>query len=109
MAAADWALLAVALACQALRGLGLALAGPLPPDHPFIRWAAAVAQATLAAFVVLAVLAPGGVVAGLPVSARLCGAAVALAVLVIPGRDRILAALLAGLAAAGVVWWMGAP
>ena len=106
MAAADWALLAVALAGQLLRAAGLLLAGPLRPDHPFIAWAGAVAQATLAAFVVLAVVTPAGALATVPAIARCTGAAIALAVLLLPGRDRLLAALLAGLGATGVVWWL---
>lgn len=104
MTAADWALLTVAAACQAMRAVGLLLAGPLRPDHPFIRWAASVAQATLAAFVVLAVVAPTGTMAGIPWPARLAGAGAALAVLLAPGADRILLALLAGLVATGLVW-----
>ena len=106
MAGADWALLAVAVACQGLRALGLLLAGPLRPDHPFIRWAASVAQATLAAFVVLAVTAPTGTLAGVPWPARLAGAGAALGVLLAPGADRILLALLAGLGATLAVWAM---
>ena len=102
LAAADWALLAVAVACQGLRALGLLLAGPLRPDHPFIRWAASVAQATLAAFVVLAVAAPSGALAAIPLAARLAGAGAAIAVLA--ATDRILAALLAGLAATLAAW-----
>ncbi len=89
-----------------MRALGLLLAGPLRPDHPFIRWAASVAQATLAAFVVLAVAAPSGALAGIPWPARLAGAGTALALLLLPGQDRILAALLAGLAATLVVLWL---
>lgn len=104
MPAADAALLAVALACQALRGIGIVLAGRLRPDHAFIQWAAAVAQATLAAFVVLATVAPSGALASVPLPARLCGAATALGVLLIPGGDRVLLALLAGLAATLLVW-----
>lgn len=103
MAAADWALLAVALACQGLRALGLLLAGPLRPDHRFIRWAASVAQATLAAFVVLAVAAPTGALAAVPWPARLAGAGVAVAMALWAG-DRIVASLLAGLAATLAAW-----
>ena len=94
----------MALACQGLRGLGLLLAGPLRPDHPFIRWAGSVAQATLAAFVVLAVVAPNGALTAIPWPARLAGAGAALAVLLAPGQDRILLALLAGLGATGLAW-----
>ena len=54
------------------------LAGALRPDHPFIRWAAAVSQAVLAAFVVLAVVAPAGGLAGVPLPARLAGLAAGL-------------------------------
>ena len=58
MAAADLALGLTALAMLALRAAGLAVAGALRADHPFVAWATAVSQATLAAFVVLAVVAP---------------------------------------------------
>lgn len=104
MSAPDWSLLVVAFACQAMRALGFVLAGPLRPDHPFIRWAASVAQATLAAFVVLAVMAPTGALAAVPLAARLAGAAVALGVLLLPGQDQVLVALLAGLTVAALTW-----
>lgn len=103
MAGAELGLLVVALASQGLRVAGMLLAGSLRPDHPFIRWAAAVAQATLAAFVVLAVVAPSGAVATLPGPARLAGAAVALGMLAWP-RAGILGALLAGSCATLAVW-----
>ncbi len=103
MGGAELGLLAVALASQGLRLGGMLLAGSLRPDHPFIRWAAAVAQATLAAFVVLAVAAPSGAVAMLPWPARAAGAAVSLAVLTWP-RAGILGALLAGSSATLAAW-----
>ncbi len=107
MSQATWGLLALAAACLTLRAAGLWLAGPLRPDHPFIRWAASVAVATLSAFIVLAVLAPAGALAAIPWPARLAGAVAALAVLLAPG-ERVLAALLAGLGATGAVWWLAA-
>jgi hypothetical protein len=55
-----------ALAMLALRAAGLLVAGALRPDHPLVAWAAAVSQATLAAFVALAVAAPGGAAAAVP-------------------------------------------
>lgn len=73
MAEADLALLLAAAAMLLLRGLGLLVAGALRPDHPLVAWAAAVSQATLAAFVALAIAVPGGAVAGLPWPARLAG------------------------------------
>ena len=73
MAEADLALLLAAAAMLLLRGLGLVVAGALRPDHPLIAWAAAVSQATLAAFVALAVAVPGGAVAGVALAARLAG------------------------------------
>ncbi|MDW8313712.1 MAG: AzlD domain-containing protein [Rhodovarius sp.] len=97
------ALLWLILACQAMRAAGLLLAGPLRPDHPVIRWAASVAVATLAAFILLAIAAPSGTMAEIPAPARWTGAGVAIAVL-LWGRERVLPALLAGLAAAGLVW-----
>ena len=69
MPAADQSLLLAAAAMLLLRGLGLLVAGALRPDHPLIAWAAAVSQATLAAFVALAVVAPSGAVAGIPLAA----------------------------------------
>lgn len=97
MAEADLALLLAALCCLALRVAGLAVAGALRPDHPFVAWAAAVAQATLAAFVVLAVVAPTGALATLPLLARVAALAAGLIGYAVFGR-RLLPALLAGLA-----------
>ncbi len=82
----------------ALRGTGMLLAGTMRPDHPFIRWAAAVSQAVLAAFVVLAVIAPAGGLAAVPLPARLAGLAAGLAVHAASG-GRMLPSLGAGLAA----------
>ncbi len=84
--------------CAGLRALGLALAGRMGADHPVIRWAAAVAMATLAAFVAQALLWPAGTLAGLPPHARLGGMAVAGALLLT--RGGLLAPVLAGIAAA---------
>jgi hypothetical protein len=102
MSGADLALALTALAMLAVRGAGLAVAGALRPDHPFIAWAAAVSQATLAAFVALAVVAPGGVLATVPLPARLAGLLAGLIGYALL-RGRLLPALLCGLAAlAGV-------
>ncbi|MDN3565659.1 AzlD domain-containing protein [Paeniroseomonas aquatica] len=98
MPGAELALPLAALAMLLLRALGLLVAGALRPDHPLIAWAAAVSQATLAAFVALAVVAPGGAVAGIPLAARLVGLAgglLAFAAL----RGRLLPALALGLVA----------
>jgi hypothetical protein len=95
---AEPALLLAALAMLALRGLGMLLAGALRPDHPFILWAAAVSQATLAAFVTLALIAPGGAVATVPLPARLAGLAVGLLGF-LAVRGRLLPALGLGLGA----------
>jgi branched-subunit amino acid transport protein len=92
------ALLLAAAAMLALRGGGMLLAGTMRPDHPFIRWAAAVSQAVLAAFVVLAVIAPAGGLAAVPLPARLAGLAAGLAVHAASG-GRMLPSLGAGLAA----------
>ncbi|WP_431266761.1 hypothetical protein [Dankookia sp. P2] len=64
MAGPDLALLLSALAMLLLRAAGLLVAGALRPEHPLVAWAAAVSQATLAAFVALAIGAPGGAAAG---------------------------------------------
>jgi hypothetical protein len=96
--AATAALLLAAVAMLALRGAGMLLAGTLRPDHPFIRWASAVSQAVLAAFVVLAVIAPAGALAGLPLPARLAALAAGLAVHAASG-GRMLPSLSAGLLA----------
>lgn len=102
MSQAELALLLTAGAMLALRAAGLAVAGALRPDHPFIAWAAAVSQAVLAAFVVLAVAAPAGVLAEVPLAARVAGLAAGLfgywAL-----RGRLLPALLCGLAALAAV------
>lgn len=98
MADAELALILTALACLGLRGGGVLLAGGFSSDHPLIAWATAVAQATLAAFVALAVLAPTGALAEVPLAARLGGLTVGVVVCLAYGR-RMLPALLAGLAA----------
>ncbi|MBU8537009.1 hypothetical protein [Falsiroseomonas tokyonensis] len=82
----------------ALRGCGLLLGGALRPDHPAIAWASAVSVATLAAFVTLAIAAPAGLLATVPLAARLAGLAAGfLAFRLLPGR--LLPAMGAGLAA----------
>jgi hypothetical protein len=98
VADADLALALTGGACLALRLAGLMLAGRLRADHPFIAWAASVAQATLAAFVTLAVVAPSGALAALPLHARLVGLAVGIAAF-FALRERLLPALLTGLVA----------
>jgi hypothetical protein len=92
------ALLLAAAAMLVLRGAGMLLAGAMRPDHPFIRWATAVSQALLAAFVALAVIAPAGTLAGLPLAARLAGLAAGLVAYAVSG-GRMLPSLGAGLAA----------
>jgi hypothetical protein len=98
MAPADLALALTALACLGLRLAGVWLAGGLSAEHPAIAWATAVAQATLAAFVALALLAPAGALAAVPLPARLAGLAVGV-VVCLAFRRRLMPALLAGLAA----------
>lgn len=97
MPPADLALLLTAVACLGLRLTGIWLAGGLSTDHPAIAWATAVAQATLAAFVTLALIAPTGGLAGVPLVARLAGLAVGI-MLCLADRRRLLPALLAGIA-----------
>ena len=102
MAAADLALGLTALAMLALRAAGLAVAGALRADHPFVAWATAVSQATLAAFVVLAVVAPAGAMAAVPAPARAAGLAAGLAAFAAL-RGRLLHSLGAGLLALAAV------
>jgi hypothetical protein len=98
MAPADLALALTAAACLALRLAGVWLAGGLTTEHPAIAWATAVAQATLAAFVTLAIVAPAGALAEVPLMARLAGLGVGV-VACLAMRRRLLPALLAGLLA----------
>lgn len=97
MSGADLALLLLVLACLVLRAAGLLVAGRLRPDHPFVRWAVSVSLATLAAFIAVAIAAPTGLLAGVPLAARLFGLAVAIAWML--WRGGMLAPLLAGLTA----------
>ena len=106
MAGPDLALLLSALAMLLLRAVGLLVAGALRPEHPLVAWAASVSQATLAAFVALAVVAPGGATVGVPLAARLAGLGFGLLAWW-AGRGRLLPALLAGLAALAVVRGLG--
>jgi hypothetical protein len=75
MTGPDLALGLTVLAMVGLRGAGLLLGGALRADHPFIAWASAVSVATLAAFVVLALVTPTGLLATVPWTARLAGVA----------------------------------
>lgn len=102
MAPADLALVLTAAACLVLRLAGVWLAGGLTTDHPVIAWATAVAQATLAAFVTLAIVAPAGALAEVPLAARLAGLGAGVAACLALHR-RMLPALMAGLAVMLVV------
>jgi hypothetical protein len=93
---ADIALALTAIACLLLRSAGVWLAGGLGADHPVIAWATAIAQATLSAFVMLAIIAPSGALADVPLAARLGGLGVAVCLAF--GRN-LLPALLVGVAA----------
>lgn len=75
MTGADLALALTIVLGFGLRATGLALGGALRPDHPFTAWAGAVSTATLAAFVALAIVAPAGLLATVPLGARLAGLA----------------------------------
>jgi hypothetical protein len=96
-------LLIVAGGGLALRIGGLVLARGLTAQHPVIAWATAVSQATLAAFVLFAFLAPSGPLAAVPVSARLAGVALGLLVMWL-AKGRLLPGLAAGVVP---VWWWG--
>ncbi len=108
MSEADAALALGALVMLALRGLGMALAGALRADHPFINWAAMVSQATLAALVTMAVVAPSGALAGVPLPARLGGVVAGVAALLVL-RGRLLPALGCGLGVMLLVRWACGP
>lgn len=73
MAEASMVLGATALLGLGLRIAGLAIGERLPPGHPFLAWAGAVSLASVAAFVVIAMLAPGGALAAVPPAARVAG------------------------------------
>ena len=103
MTAPDAALLLAALAGLGLRAAGLVLGGALGAEHAFVRWAAAVSVATLACFVALAIAVPGGLLAEVPLAARLAGTACGAAAYLLAGQ-RLLPALLAGLAGLSAAW-----
>lgn len=103
MTGADLALLATVLLGLGLRATGLLLGGALRPDHPFIAWAGAVSVATLAAFVALAILAPAGLLATVPLGARLAGVAAG-ALGYLATRGALLPAMLAGMGGLLLAW-----
>jgi hypothetical protein len=105
MTGPDLALGLTVLAMLGLRGAGLLLGGVLRPDHPVIAWAASVSVATLAAFVVLALVAPSGLLATVPWTARLAGV-VAGAIGWHLSRGAMLPALGAGFAGLLLAWWV---
>lgn len=98
MSEADLALATTIGIGLALRLVGLLLGGALRPDHGFIAWASAVSVATLACFVALAIVAPAGLLASVPLAARLAGVAGGAAAYLGLGR-RLLPAMLAGIGA----------
>jgi len=98
MSEADLALAATIGIGLALRLLGLMLGGALRPDHGFIAWASAVSVATLACFVALAIVAPAGLLATVPLAARLAGVAGGAVAYLGLGR-RLLPAMIAGIGA----------
>jgi hypothetical protein len=108
MSGPDLALILTVAAMLGLRGAGLLLGGALRPDHPFIAWAAAVSVATLAAFVVLALVAPAGLLATVPWTARLAGVAAG-AIAWRLGRGQMLPALGAGVGGLLLAWWALGP
>lgn len=104
MSGADLALGLTAAAMIGLRGAGLLLGGVLRPEHPVVAWASAVSVATLAAFVVLALVTPTGLLATVPWPARLAGvAAGALGWRL--SRGAMLPALCAGFCGLLGAWW----
>jgi hypothetical protein len=103
MTGADLALALTVLAMLLLRGAGLLLGGVLRADHPAISWASAVSVATLAAFVVLAIAVPSGLLATVPWPARLAGVAAGALAWKLT-RGGMLPALLAGVVAVLGVW-----
>lgn len=98
----DWTpLLLAAVLGLSLRLGGVLLARRLRADHPVVRWAAAVAGATIAAFVVVALVAPpASVAAAVPPVARAAGV---LAGLAAQFRFGLLGGLVAGLAVLSLV------
>ncbi|MFM2148065.1 MAG: hypothetical protein RLZZ187_371 [Pseudomonadota bacterium] len=104
MSEADLALALTAAAMIALRGAGLLLGGVLRADHPAIAWSSSVSLATLAAFVVLALVAPTGLLATVPGPARL-GGVLAGALAWWLCRGAMLPALGAGVLGLLAAWW----
>lgn len=76
---ADWApLLLAAAAGLSMRIAGVLMARRMRPDHPFVAWAGALAGATLAAFVVIALVSPSSPAASVPPLVRAVGLGAAL-------------------------------
>ena len=97
-----------ALVTYAWRALGVLVAGRIDPQGRVIVWVACVAYALLAAVIARMIVLPLGVLAEMPLWARLLATAAAVAVWYALGR-RILPAILAGMAGlAGFAVWTGA-
>jgi hypothetical protein len=97
-------LLLTALGCLVLRAAGVVLAGALRADHPVVAWASAVSLAILSGFVALAVVAPAGLLATVPLPTRLAGLLVGLLVHRVL-RWGLLPSLAAGLAVVVLARW----
>ncbi|MEQ8964303.1 MAG: AzlD domain-containing protein [Azospirillaceae bacterium] len=89
------------------RGLGVALAGRLKADSPWLGWVTCVAFALLAGLIARMITLPIGPLAEAPLIARLAGAGVALGLFFFVRRDLLVAVLggavaLVGLTLAGL-------
>jgi branched-subunit amino acid transport protein len=100
-------MLAGAVVTYAWRGLGVALAGRIPPAGPLIQWVTCVAYALLAGLIARMIVLPIGPLAETALAARLAAAGAAVAVFFVL-RRHVLAGVIAGagtLAALRLVGW----
>ena len=92
-----WAIAGSALVTYLPRGLGVFFSGRLDTDGPLFRWVSAVAYALLAALIARLIVVPLGPLQATSLPDRLAGAALALIVYLLSGRN-----LMLGVAAGGV-------
>jgi branched-subunit amino acid transport protein len=99
-------LLMAALGTYLWRGLGVMFSGRLNTEGAFFRWLTCVTYAMVASLVIRIIVMPVGLLAQTPLSFRLIAAGAAVIVMV-TGKNRLVAALATGTALTILFGWLG--
>jgi branched-subunit amino acid transport protein len=101
-----WSILGLAvLGTYLWRGLGVALSEKLTQDSPLFRWITCVTYAMVAALVIRIIVLPVGLLAEMPLAARLTATGVAL-VIMLKMTNGLVPALMAGTSLMMILAWL---